>query len=99
MIGSEEHSAAGPTVDEGRLDRSAQVGLRGHVTDGIVNEDAVELAPEPEGPHVPLDVLGLRVELPAPGEHARSRIDERHAAEVSFEVRSVVATAAPELEQ
>ena len=64
-----------------------------------MDEDPVELAPQPEGPHVALDVLALGVELTAHGEHAWGRVDEGQAAELGFEVRGVVAAAAHELEQ
>jgi hypothetical protein len=78
---------------EGRgLERRAEVGFDGEVSDGVVNEDQVEAAPQAHGPHVAGDVLALRVEGPAHGQHGGRPVDERQG-EVPLQVRGVVAAA------
>jgi hypothetical protein len=98
VIGREHQGAARPAGHERGLDHLPEIGLGRHVRDGIVHEHAVELATQPYRPHVALDVLALRVEGPAHGQHARHAVDERHR-EVRPQVRRVVAAAAAELEQ
>ena len=98
VIGCEERGPARLAVHVGRLDGSPEVGLRRHVYDGVVHEDAVELPPEADATHVALDVLALRVEVPAHPEHVGRAVDERQV-EARLEVGGVVAAAAPELEQ
>ena len=76
----------------------AQVVLGREVHDGVVHEDGVERAPEPERPHVAEDVLAAGVERAAQREHLRREVGER-AREALPQVRGVVAAARAELEQ
>ena len=93
----EERNAAWLAVGKGGFDRLLQVGFRRHVTHGVVDEHRVELTPEAHGPHVALDVLAFRIERAADREHAFGQIDEHHL-EARFQVGSIAAAAAPELE-
>jgi len=79
VIGTEQRGAAGRAVHGRGLNRRPQVSLRRHVTDGIVDEDAVELTPEPDAAHIAFDMLALRVQAVADLEHAGRAIDENHA--------------------
>lgn len=70
-VGREERRAARLAVRERRLDRHSQIRLGRHVRDRVVDEDRVELTAEPDGAHVALDVLALRVQRAAHRQHAR----------------------------
>jgi hypothetical protein len=69
-IGREERGAARPAMDEYGFGDTPQVFFRRDVANGVVNEHAVELAPQPDGPHVTFDVLAVRIQRTADGEHA-----------------------------
>jgi len=71
MVRDEQGDAARAAVREGGLDHLAQVRLGGHVGDGVVHEDRVERAPEPQRAHVALMVRALGVETPRHLEHVR----------------------------
>ena len=79
VIGCEQRGAAGPAVYEGRLDRLPQVLLRGHVADGVVHEDEIELSIQPDSSHVALHVLAFRIQRLAYFQHSGGRFDEHHA--------------------
>jgi len=83
--------------DEGRLYGCSQIRSRGHVVDRVVNEDRIELAPQPYGAHVAHEVLAIRVELLADLEHPRREVNQRHL-EFLLHVRRVVAATRAELE-
>ena len=55
------------------VDRFLQVGEGRHVADGVVHENVVELAVEPQRAHVALDVLGFRIDGAALREHPSER--------------------------
>ena len=77
VVGREDRRAARPRVDERRLDRRAQVGLRRHVGDAVVGEDGVEDAAEPQRPHVAGDVLALGIAGAAERQHRLGDVGER----------------------
>ena len=84
-VGHEQHDPAWRRMDGGRLDHGAEVGLRRHVHDRVVDENHVERATEPKRAHVTLDVLALRVDRRAQLEHLLREIGER-AVEASLHV-------------
>jgi hypothetical protein len=69
VVRREDGNAARPAVKERGLDRPLQVGEGGHVHDGVVNEDRIELPFEPDIAHVTLNVLALEIEAAAQREH------------------------------
>lgn len=83
---------------KGSADGAFEIGARRHVADRVVHEDAVEGAPEPDRPHVALDVLALRVEAAAHRKHGGREVDER-AGQKRLQVGGVVATTAAEVEK
>jgi hypothetical protein len=97
-IRSEQGRSARSAVDEGGFDRLAQIGFGRHIADGIVDEDEVELPPEPRRPHVALDVLALRVQRQADLPHPGRWFNENHH-ESSLEMRGVVSAAAAKFQE
>ena len=83
-------------MDERGFHRALQVLLAPQVHHCVVDEDRVEEAAEPHGAHISLEVLTLRVQLPAHLQHVGREVDEGHL-ETSLEARGVVPTAASEL--
>ena len=70
-VGHEERDAARPGVREGGAHAGPEVVLGREVHHGVVDEDRVERAAEPERPHVAQNVLAARVERAAEREHLR----------------------------
>ena len=97
-VGYEERDTARPRVREGGAHARAQVVLGREVHHGVVHEDDVERAAEPERPHVTEHVLAVGVERPAQREHLRREVGER-AREALPQVRGVVAATRAELEE
>ncbi len=97
-IRDEKSGSAGPAVDKGRLHRLAEVFFGRHVRDGIMYEYAVELAPEPDGTHVPLVVFTIRIQAAAYLEHIRRQVHQSHS-EMSLEVRGIASPAAAEFQE
>ncbi len=75
VIGRKQHHAARFAVDERGRHRGSEIPLRRHVAHRVVNEHGIESPLEPHGSHVALDVLAVRVEPPAHGEHSGRRLD------------------------
>ncbi len=97
-VGYEERDTARARVRKGGAHARAQVVLAREVHHGVVHEDDVERAPEPERPHVTEHVLASGVERPAQREHLRREVGER-AREALPQVRGVVAATRAELEE
>ena len=94
----EDGRPARSRVRERRLDDGGEVLLGRHVHHRVVHEHDVERPAEAQGPHVPEDVLALRVELAAEREHLLREVGEG-AAEAPLQVRRVVPRTGAELEQ
>jgi len=97
-VGRQDHDATGAHVRRGGLDRPPQVALAREVGDRVVGEHHVEHPPEAERPHVADEMLALRVQRPAEGEHLGRQVGQR-ALEAGLQVRGVVAAARAELEE
>ena len=63
-----------------------------------MDEDTIELAPQPDRTHVALDMLALRVQRAAHLEHAWSAVDEHHV-ESCFQIRRIIAAPAAQFQQ
>ena len=98
VVRCENRRTARPRMDEGRLDRRAQVGLRRHVGDAVMGEDGIKDATEPQRPHVAGDVLALGIAGPAERQHRLGDVGER-AGETRLEMRGVVAGAGAQFQQ
>src|SRR6185503_11200402 len=61
VIGREQRRAAGTAVRPRSLDHLPHLLERRHVDDCVVDEDAVEQAPEAHVPHIPFDVLAFGI--------------------------------------
>ena len=62
FVWDEKGEAAGAAVGVGGGEGGAEIGLCGHVSDGVVDEDGVESAAEAEAAHVAWEVLAFGVE-------------------------------------
>jgi hypothetical protein len=71
MIGNEQCGATRPAVFEGRPHRRSQILFGRQVRNGVVQEDGIELPPEPHGAHIGQMVITLRIEAAAHLEHSR----------------------------
>jgi hypothetical protein len=95
VVRHDNDRAARTAVDRGGAQCGQDVRRGRRIHDGVVHEHDVELTIEPQRPHVPQDVLALRVHRPADGEHAGRAVGQRHA-EVRLEVKRQAAAARPE---
>ena len=95
---AEQRRPAGAEMQGNVFQRRAKVVLRRDVGNRVVHEHGIEGAPEPQRPHVALDVLAFGVQRLAQREHLRREIGQR-ARELRLEVRRVVAAARAQLEE
>ncbi len=91
-IGREERRPSRLAVHKRGVDRHPQIGFRGHVTNRIVDEDAVELTTKSRRTHVALDVLAFGVQRATHRQHARRWVNEHHL-ETRLQMRRVVTAA------
>jgi hypothetical protein len=99
VVRRKDRDAARPAVHPGGPHRTLQVSLRGHVAHRVVDEDRIEDAVQPQLAHVALDVLALRIQARAHGEHGRGDVAERDLGHPDLVVRGHVAAATAKLEQ
>ena len=85
-------------MEGGGPERRENIVRFGGVHDGVVHQHHVELALQPQRPHVSRDVLAFRVDRAADGQHALRAIGQRQL-EMRLEVRRQAASAGAELEQ
>ena len=97
VVRDQYRDPARPAMRVRGLHRLAQVVLADHVLDRVVHEDRVERPAQPDGPHVALHVLALRVQLGRDGQHVGGQVDQGEL-EVRLEVECVIAAAAAELQ-
>ena len=97
VVGHEHRDTAHPAVLVRGGDRLPQVGLSGHVVDGVMNENGIKASPETQRSHISPKVLTLRIQSSRDRQHVIREIDQRHL-EVTLEMERVVATSTPELE-
>jgi hypothetical protein len=77
-IRGEERRASWLAVLERGVDRHPQIGFRGHVRHGIVDEDAVELTTKSRRSHVALNVLAFGVQHATHRQHPGGWFNENH---------------------
>lgn len=82
----------------GRREGPPQVVLGEHVRNGVVDENSIEGAPEPDGAHVADVVVDAGVEPNRVGQHRFGEVDGGRV-ELAREVGQVVAPADSELEE
>ena len=75
-VGYQDRCTTGSCVHRRGFDRGPKVALGGHVVDRVMDQDDVEQAPEPQGPHVAGDVLALGIECRAQLQHLRRKITQ-----------------------
>jgi hypothetical protein len=97
VVRREDGNAAGTGVNVRRLHRLPQLVLTGEIHDGVMDEDRVEGAAQPERTHVAQDMPALRVEDAADVEHRRRDVRERRL-DVSLVVGGHVAGAGAQLQ-
>ena len=78
LVGNKEGNAAGPQVNKGCLDGHTQIVQCKHVVDGIVDEDRIELAFEPQRAHISADVRAIGIELTTDAQHSGGKIHKGH---------------------
>ena len=64
VIWHEDRDTTHPAVLVRGVDRLAKIVFARHVVDRVMDKDRIEDPAQPQRPHVCLDVLTLRIELP-----------------------------------
>jgi hypothetical protein len=98
VVGKYGDRPAGAAVDRRGVERRPHGGWVRRIGDGVVDQHGIEVALEAQRTHVPDQVLTLRVELPADGQHRGSLVGQSES-EVTLEVRGETPPAGAELEE
>ncbi len=69
MVGNKQGNTTGVAMGEYRFHGLPEVLERRHVVNGVMNEDDIKLASQPQCPHIAFQVLTLRIESATHGQH------------------------------